>query len=83
VRRTLKRVPWLIGFGALGFALAWCTLSSQRERKPTVPVTENAAAPFAAPPAHADSVHRRGGCGSRGGPGYRLANGRCAGWRAR
>jgi hypothetical protein len=23
--------------------------------------------------------HRRGGCGSRGGAGYRLANGRCAG----
>lgn len=23
----------------------------------------------------------RGGCGSRGGPGYRLANGRCASWR--
>jgi endonuclease YncB( thermonuclease family) len=23
---------------------------------------------------------RRGGCGSRGGPGYRLANGKCASW---
>lgn len=22
----------------------------------------------------------RGGCGSRGGPGYRKANGKCAGW---
>lgn len=25
----------------------------------------------------------RGGCGSRGGPGYRLPNGRCASWRRR
>jgi hypothetical protein len=24
--------------------------------------------------------HRRGGCGSRGGPGYRLPNGKCASW---
>lgn len=23
----------------------------------------------------------RGGCGSKGGPGYRKANGKCAGWR--
>ena len=27
--------------------------------------------------------HGRGGCGSRGGPGYRLANGKCASWRHR
>ena len=25
-------------------------------------------------------LHARGGCGSRGGPGYRKANGQCAGW---
>lgn len=23
----------------------------------------------------------RGGCGSKGGPGYRKSNGKCAGWR--
>lgn len=27
-----------------------------------------------------DEVRRRG-CGSRGGPGYRKANGKCASWR--
>ena|SRR5665213_181317 len=27
--------------------------------------------------------HGRGGCGSRGGPGYRLPNGKCASWRHR
>jgi hypothetical protein len=26
---------------------------------------------------------RRGGCGSRGGPGYRTASGRCASWQER
>jgi endonuclease YncB( thermonuclease family) len=26
------------------------------------------------------TTHSRGGCGSRGGPGYRLANGKCASW---
>ncbi len=28
-------------------------------------------------PAH----EARGGCGSRGGPGYRKSNGQCAGWK--
>jgi hypothetical protein len=27
------------------------------------------------------SSSRKSGCGSRGGPGYRLANGRCASWQ--
>lgn len=26
-------------------------------------------------------LEARGGCGSRGGPGYRKANGQCAGWK--
>jgi endonuclease YncB( thermonuclease family) len=26
------------------------------------------------------TIHHNGGCGSRGGPGYRLANGKCASW---
>lgn len=37
-----------------------------------------------APQASKHTTRRgRGGCGSRGGPGYRLANGRCASWRRR
>ncbi len=28
-------------------------------------------------------IHGHGGCGSRGGPGYRLANGKCASWHKR
>ncbi len=26
------------------------------------------------------TIHHSGGCGSRGGPGYRLPNGKCASW---
>jgi hypothetical protein len=32
---------------------------------------------------HSYVRHGRGGCGSRGGPGYRLPNGKCASWKHR
>lgn len=33
--------------------------------------------------ANTNTTHGHGGCGSRGGPGYRLANGKCASWHKR
>lgn len=44
---------------------------------PALPVTIKLTVAVSHEPAH----RRRGGCGSRGGAGYRLANGRCAGRR--
>ena len=38
-------------------------------------------APIAAPAAPWLLSIRRGGCGSKGGPGYRTHSGRCASWR--
>jgi endonuclease YncB( thermonuclease family) len=45
------------------------------------PGVESTPSSIAVTPATSTITATHGGCGSRGGPGYRLANGKCASWR--
>lgn len=67
-------------------------LTTQPALRPKAVEVRRVSEPVAPPPpvlrvaeARPRTVYRRrggrSGCGSRGGPGYRLANGRCASWR--
>lgn len=61
---------------ALGFLLWMCA--------PSVGASVGAAKPAVTTQAAGTTMieeARRRGCGSKGGPGYRKANGKCASWR--
>lgn len=45
--------------------------------------SQRSAITYDGPVAQPAPVDAKGGCGSRGGPGYRKANGQCASWRGK
>jgi len=86
VRRTVEPSPPVVdGCGSLGgpgYRLPSGKCASwSSEQIPPAPIVSAPPVPIvSAPPTVEPSPPAASGCGSRGGPGYRLASGKCASW---
>lgn len=82
----MKRVLSLIVVLAFGLALPLDSEArgggrSHASKGKTSKVAKSSARGSVKSPRVAKGSGGSGGCGSRGGPGYRKANGKCAGWK--
>lgn len=68
----------VLGFGFVVIANA-AIVTSAAAAYPHAPFGKAIAAQVRATDGY--QYEARGGCGSRGGPGYRKSNGKCAGWK--